>query len=61
MGREMYLLHDNGRKLFDSARTCTPMQRFVYIMAKDYHSEDTNTSRPAGLDKADKFNRATQY
>lgn len=65
MGEEMYALHDNGRHLFTSARDCTPIQRFVYVMAKDHHTEDhdtpdVDTSNPGGLNKAKQFNQATQ-
>jgi len=60
MGEEMYLLHDNGRKLFTSPQDCTPMQRFVYILAKDYHQDDPEDNEPAGMNKADRFNNATQ-
>lgn len=60
MGKEMYLLHDNGRKLFTSPADCTPMQRFIYVMAKDYHTEDPETNaNPGGFDKAKRFNDAT--
>jgi len=59
MGEEMYLLHDNGRKLFTSPQDCTPMQRFVYILAKDYHQDEVD-NEPAGMNKADRFNNATQ-
>jgi len=60
MGQEMYALHDNGRKLFTSARECTPMQRFVYVMAKNYHTDDPNDSpSPGGFDKAQQFNNST--
>jgi len=57
----MYTLHDNGRKLFDSPQNCTPMQRFVYVMAKNYHTDDPNegTAQPSGLDKSERFNDAT--
>jgi len=60
MGREMYVLHDNGRKLFDSARTCTPMQRFVYVMAKNHHQDDPQSAQPGGMNEAKQFNQATQ-
>lgn len=60
MGREMYLLHDNGRKLFTSPDDCTPMQRFLYVMAKDYHSDEPDTpSNPGGIEKARDFNSAS--
>lgn len=34
------------------------MQRFVYAMAKDHHTEDVNqgTANPSGMNKASKFN-----
>lgn len=63
MGKEMYSLHDNGRKLFTSARDCTPMQRFVYIMAKNHHTDDPTKGsvrpEPGGMSKAKKFNEST--
>ena len=61
MGREMYLLHDNGRQLFTSPHDCTPMQRFVYIMAKDYHTDEPYIGKPSGLDKVSKFNDSTKF
>jgi len=62
MGKEIYTLHDNGRKLFTSARDCTPIQRFVYVMAKNYHSEESDSSaKPQGMDKAQRFNKATKF
>jgi hypothetical protein len=54
MGKEIYMLHDNGRKLFTSPSDCTPMQRFVYVMAKNHH-EEQERSDPSGINKADKF------
>lgn len=62
MGEEIYILHDNGRELFSSPQDCTPMQRFVYVMAKNYHSEDPNEHSkpdPSGLQKAKRFQDAT--
>lgn len=61
MGKEIYTLHDNGRKLFTSARDCTPIQRFVYVMAKNHHTDDPNkgSAKPSGMDKAQRFNQAT--
>lgn len=61
MGKEMFSLHDNGRKLFTSARDCTPMQRFVYVMAKDHHTDDPDqgSPNPGGIDKARQFNQST--
>jgi len=60
MGKEMYTLHDNGRKLFTSARDCTPIQRFVYVMAKNHHTDDPQkgSSSPSGFNKAERFNNA---
>lgn len=59
MGNEIYTLHDNGRKLFTSARDCTPIQRFVYVMAKNHHTDDPEDKKPAGMEKARNFNQAT--
>jgi hypothetical protein len=62
MGEEMYVLHDNGRKLFTSPENCTPMQRFVYVLAKDHHSEDPSTNtQPGGMNKAREFNQAKPF
>jgi hypothetical protein len=59
MGEEMYVLHDNGRHLFTSARDCTPIQRFVYVFAKDHHTDDDHADPdPSGLDKSQQFNQA---
>jgi hypothetical protein len=55
----MYALHDNGRKLFNSARDCTPMQRFVYVMAKNEHQEDPEDNTPTGMDKGQQFHDST--
>lgn len=62
MGEEMYVLHDNGRKLFTSPHDCTPMQRFLYILAKDHHTDDPNkgSAKPGGFDKSQQFNQATE-
>lgn len=61
MGKEIYTLHDQGRKIFTSAKDCTPMQRFVYVMAKNYHTDDPEegSARPGGLDKAKRFQDST--
>lgn len=60
MGKEIYTLHDNGRKLFTTARDCTPIQRFVYVMAKNHHTDDKKKDvKPSGVDKAKKFQDAT--
>lgn len=61
MGEEIYTLHDNGRKLFTSPHDCTPIQRFVYVMAKNYHTDDPNSgsAKPSGINQAEKFNRST--
>jgi hypothetical protein len=48
MGREMYVLHENGRKLFTDTQHCTPLQRFFYVFAKDYHEEDHDAQQPNG-------------
>lgn len=57
MGREMMVLHDNGRKLFTSPHDCTPMARFVYIMAKNEHEEDPTegSPNPSGMRKGSRF------
>ena len=57
MGREMMVLHDNGRKLFTCPQDSTPMTRFVYIMAKNEHEEDPNegSPKPSGVQKGGRF------
>lgn len=61
MGKEMYSLHDNGRKLFTSPQDCTPIQRFVYVIAKNHHTDEPDQSDPGGFDKAQKFNSAKPF
>lgn len=59
-GREIYVLHDNGRKLFTSSRDCTPIQRFLYVMARAHHEEDPNEmEEPANYGKAQQFQNAS--
>lgn len=41
-------LHDNGVKLADSQAEITPIQRFVYTLAKDHHTEDVD-AEPSGM------------
>jgi len=61
MGKEIYILHDNGRQLFTSPHDCTPVQRFVYVMARNHHEDDPQDAEPSGFNKAQKFNNATSY
>lgn len=36
------------------------MQRFVYVMAKDHHTDDPNSvNDPGGLEKGKNFRQAT--
>lgn len=37
------------------------MQRFVYVMAKDHHTDDKHkgSANPGGLDKAKQFKQST--
>jgi hypothetical protein len=37
------------------------MQRFVYVMAKDHHTDDPNegSARPTGMQKGKHFNQST--
>lgn len=55
----MYALHDNGRKLFDSAVDCTPMARFVYVMAKNHHTDEPTEADPAGINEGQNVRNAT--
>lgn len=51
-GQEFYGLHDNGVTFADSQREITPMQRFLYVLSKDYHTDDVETGNPSGMGKA---------
>lgn len=57
----MYSLHDNGRKLFTSPRDCTPIQRFVYIMAKSHHTDDPPDTDPSGMKKGSKIHNESRF
>jgi hypothetical protein len=48
-GREIYLLHDEGFALADTQREMIPLQRTVYLTAKQYHDEQAkqNTDTPS--------------
>lgn len=35
------------------------MQRFVYVMAKNHHTDDPNKASPGGLEKGQNFQQAT--
>ncbi|AGF91201.1 hypothetical protein HAPG_00015 [Halorubrum phage GNf2] len=60
MGQEIYTLHDNGRQLFTSPQDCTPIQRYVYIMAKNHHTDEPDT-KPSGVEQAKKFRNSKPY
>jgi hypothetical protein len=47
-GKEVYGLHDNGVLLADSQAKITPIQRFVYTLAKDHHTDD-DVKDPKGM------------
>lgn len=49
---EVYGLQDNGIPLADSQAEMTPMQRFVYSLAKDHHTDEANVDTPSGMSKA---------
>lgn len=51
-GKEFYGLHDNGVKFAETQAEMTPLQRFVYTLAKDYHEEDHQEPNPSGMKKA---------
>lgn len=44
-------LHDSGILLADNQAELTPMQRFVYIMSKDAHTDDKAKKPPSGMKK----------
>jgi hypothetical protein len=44
----VYGLHDNGVLLADSQAEITPIQRFVYTLAKDHHTDD-DVKDPKGM------------
>lgn len=50
-GKEIFGLHDNGVKLADSQAEITPIQRFIYTLAKDHHTDD-DVKDPKGMQKA---------
>lgn len=47
----MFALHDNGFKLAETQREMTPLQRFIYALAKDHHTEDYDAD-PSGMSQA---------
>lgn len=49
---EIYGLQDNGCALAESQSEITPLQRFVYMLAKDHHTEDVDVDEPSGMSKA---------
>lgn len=49
---EVYGLQDNGVPLASSQADITPIQRFVYVMAKDYHTEDVDAEPPSDVSGA---------
>jgi hypothetical protein len=48
----IYGLQDNGVPLAETQRDITPMQRFVYTLAKDHHTEDVDVDEPNGMNRA---------
>lgn len=50
-GQELYMLHDNGFKLAETQAELTPLQRFAYLLAKDYHTDDELKKPPKGMNK----------
>lgn len=59
----MYALHDNGRKLFTSPHDCTPIQRFVYVLAKNHHTDDPtdNDPDPRGMKKGSQIHNQSRF
>jgi len=45
-GEAIYTLHDAGFSLADTQKELTPIQRFVYVVAKDHHTDDYD-SKPS--------------
>ena len=48
-GQNIYALHDAGFKLADTQREMTPIQKFVYITAKDFHTDDYDSSSSSAM------------
>jgi hypothetical protein len=59
----MYALHDNGRKLFTSPNDCTPIQRFVYVLAKNHHTDDPKDEDPdpRGMKQGSKIHNESRF
>lgn len=51
------MLHDNGVRMADSMATVTPIQRYVYFVAKDYHTDDVDASAPSSVQQAQNLPR----
>lgn len=50
-GQQIYGLNDNGILLAETQRELTPLQRFVYTLAKDYHTDD-DIKEPSDMNRA---------
>lgn len=37
-------MHENGFKLADSQSELTPMQKYIYLRAKEYHEEESEAA-----------------
>jgi hypothetical protein len=57
-GKELYGLHDNGFLLAEEQSRMTPIQRFVYVLAKDHHTDDSYKD-PSGFQQSQAVRQAT--
>ena len=55
-GQEFYGLHDNGVTFADNQSDITPIQRYIYAIAKDHHTEDYD-AKPSGMNRAQSATR----
>ena len=54
----MYGLHDNDFHLAETQAQMTPLQRFVYVLAKDHHTDD-EYKKPSGFQQSQAVRQAT--
>jgi hypothetical protein len=51
-GNHFYALNDNNVPMAPTQAELTPVQRYVYIMAKDHHTEDVDADPSQSMNKA---------
>lgn len=50
-------MNDNGILIAPTQADLTPMQRFVYVMARDHHTDDYSASAPSNVREAQRMTR----